>query len=154
MKREIGSGVILGITAQIISVCGLLIGFWQFQHAESQRLQVEHRLNLERDSIEFKRKLWTNRLDSYREIADLVGAIVISDSPAARRNAIQNFRRNYWGLSILAEDDLVRKQMIAFNLEISDFQSGWSNEDRIKQRADALLQACSTSIKQGGTKVR
>jgi hypothetical protein len=144
----------LGIAAPLITVTGLLIGVWQFNAGERNKTELEYKLLKEKDRIDFERKLWLDRVSTYRSIADLAGAIAAHDGKDANSQKelaglVLKFRSAYWGLMILAEDQAVKQEMVAFWAEIHDVGSNWSNDARLKQRAAELVEACRASIEKG-----
>lgn len=135
----------LGIAAPALTVAGLLIGVWQFNAGEEHRRRAEHQASIERDDREFRHKLWLQRLETYQEVARLAGNVVAHANDQELPNAISQFTSTYWGAMILVEDTQVERAMIAFNVEIQDFLSGWSTLDRLKARTDELVNVCRAS---------
>jgi hypothetical protein len=56
----------LGIVAPILTVAGILVGVWQFNRGENNRVKLENELVIKKDTVEFQRKLWLNRLETYK----------------------------------------------------------------------------------------
>lgn len=50
---------------------------------------------------------------------------------------------------ILVEDPAVEQAMIAFRVQIEDFQNGRSTRDQLKVRADVLMKAFKASLAAG-----
>lgn len=145
-----GWDVGLGIVAPILTVIGLLLGVWQFNKGEENKTRLEYSLLAEKDKIEFQRKLWLERLSTYKSIAEQAGKIATTDkSDKAFKGLVQSFDASYWGMMIFVEDPDVERAMIDFHDEIVDYQKGQSNEDRIKLRANELVKACRKSVKLG-----
>src|SRR6266571_3452179 len=103
----------LGIVAPILTVAAIGIGVWQFNVGESHRVTFEH------DS-----KLWLERLNAYRSVAELAGKVVSHADDAKFADAVRDFTAAYWGAMILVEDKAVEKAMIDFYIEIRSFQEG------------------------------
>ncbi|MEP6705335.1 MAG: hypothetical protein ABJB34_11070, partial [Acidobacteriota bacterium] len=61
--------------------------------------------------------------------------------------SIGQFNAAYWGTMIYAEDAVVEKAMIDFNLEIQDYLNKESDKTRLKQRALSVVKACKLSSK-------
>jgi hypothetical protein len=147
MNEETGRvwNVRLGILAQVLAVLGVVWGIWKFTSEQTHQTEQTIRSN----SIEFERSLWKEQLTAYAKIADVVGRIAASvDDPVRLKEAITQFRTEYWGAMVLAEDEAVEAAMIAFNQEVADFQSGWSSADRLRVRAVRLLETCRQSSRQ------
>lgn len=49
--------VALGIVAPLVTVVGLLIGVWQFNAGEQNKVRLENELQKHKDIAEFQRKL-------------------------------------------------------------------------------------------------
>jgi hypothetical protein len=77
--------IALGIAAPLITVAGVLFGAWQFNFGEEDKGRLDHTLVLEKDEIEFQRKLWLERLTAYRSVAELsaLQAWLVSARPAS-----------------------------------------------------------------------
>jgi hypothetical protein len=125
----------LGIAAPILTVVGILVGIHQFNAGEAHK-----------NTIEFERKLWLERLDAYRSIAQLSGKIVTHANDKDFGDLVQQFTAAYWGTMIFVEDKDVEQSMIDFNVEIREFQDGFSSVPRLKERADELIKACRQSL--------
>jgi hypothetical protein len=69
--------VIVGIAGPLLTVAGILVGVWQFNVGEENRRVLEHDSAVQKDEIEFRRKLWLERLNAYRSIAELAGEVVV-----------------------------------------------------------------------------
>lgn len=140
----------LGIVAPILTVAGLLVGVWQFNRGEENRTRLEYQLLERKDTIDFHRKLWTDRLSTYRSIAEQAGKIVTTDKKDKRfKDYVQAFDASYWGLMIFVEDPAVEKAMIDFHVEIVDYEAGKSDGDMLKLRANELVSVCRKSVEPG-----
>jgi len=134
--------VILGIVTPILTIVGVLVGVWKFTAEQAQQTELMVRSN----AIEFERNLWKQQLDTYAKIADIVGRIASNaEDLKALAELVKEFQSLYWGAMILVEDESVEAAMIAFNQEIQDFKSGWSNSNRLKTRALQLIEICRNS---------
>lgn len=138
----------LGLAAPMLAVVGILAGVWQFNEGARNQREAEREARVSQSSEEFQRRLWLDKVQSYRQIAELTGQIVASSNVRARTKAIHDFTAAYWGMMILVgEDSKVESAMIAFNNEVRDLQTGWSTDaDRLKVRANELMLACKHSI--------
>ena len=118
----------LGVAAPLVTVAGILVGVWQFNAGEANKT-----------TIEFQRQLWMERLTAYRSIAELAGKIVAHADDKSLNDLAQQFTSAYWGNMIFVEDKQVEQAMIDFNVEVIEFQGGFSKVDRLKRRADELI---------------
>ncbi|SRR5258706_5079064 len=140
----------LGIVAPILTVAGILVGVWQFNRGEENRTNLEYQLLERKDKVEFERKLWLERLSTYKSIAEQAGQIAATDKKDKRfKKIVQNFDVAYWGMMIFVEDPDVEKAMIDFHVELMDYQKGQSDGDKVKLRADELVKACRKSVQPG-----
>lgn len=138
----------LGIAGPLITVAGILIGVWQFNAGERNKIELQQGLVRQQDDVEFSRKLWLERLNAYRSVAELAGKIAANTDDPKFKDYIRDFTAAYWGTMIFVEDALVEKAMKDFYFEILDYQKGYSNLQRLKVRADLLIKACRQSAEQ------
>jgi hypothetical protein len=139
----------LSLVAPVLTVAGLLVGVWQFNRGEENKTRLEQSLIAKKDDVEFQRKLWLDRVTTYRTMGEIVGKIVAhpaNDTKLAELS--EEFNGAYWGLMILVEDKQVEKAMIQFHDEIDDYRKGRSDAERLKKRADQLLEVCRKSIEE------
>jgi hypothetical protein len=143
-KRRWDVGI--GVASSLITVIGILVGVWQFNRGEENKARLESDLLKARDTLEYKRKLWLERLATYQSVADVAGKIAAC-SPKDKKlgNLIDTFMAQYWGAMILVEDKDVENAMILFHDEIIDYRAGRSTPDRIKIRANDLGKALRRS---------
>ena len=62
---------------------------------------------------------------------------------------ILQFTTLYWGVMILVQDKEVEQAMIDFAVEVRDYQNGWSSSEKLKFKANTLIQACRQSAAKG-----
>src|ERR1700744_5342038 len=86
----------LSIAAPILTVAGLLVGVWQFNQGEENKTKLEYRLLAEKDKIDFQRKLWLERLSTYKSIAEQAGKIATTDKDdKSFKGLVQTFDASY-----------------------------------------------------------
>jgi hypothetical protein len=140
----------LGIVAPILTVAGLLVGVWQFNRGEENKTRLEYELLDRKDKIDFERKLWLERLSVYKTIAETAGKIATTDKSDKKfKDSVEAFDASYWGQMIFVEDAAVEKAMIDFHEEVVDYEQGKSTPERLKLRANELVQKCRESVKPG-----
>jgi hypothetical protein len=145
-----GWDVRLGLIAPILTVIGLLVGVWQFNRGEENRTRLEYQLLEKKDKIDFQRKLWLERLSTYKSIAEQAGKIATTDKRDKKfKELVQAFDASYWGMMIFVEDPAVEQAMIDFHVEIVDYQKGESDGNKLKLRANELVKACRKSVAPG-----
>lgn len=141
----------------IITVAGILVGVWQFNAGERNRVVLENELLAKKDEIEFHRKLWLEKLDTYRSIVTLAGKIAATANaePFDRKSFDALFSQltaAYWGQSIFVEDRDVADAMADFYHAADSYRSGWSGSGQsrddkpLKIKANRLAEACKVSI--------
>jgi len=136
-----------GLANILLAIAGLLVGIWQFNKGEIDKTQQEYKSLQEKDRIDFKRKLWLERLEAYRATADEVGKISAHGNLDARFDSeLQSFQAAYWGRMILFEDPEVERAMADFNAVAQDFRAGYKNADQLNQAAGVLGKALQSSI--------
>jgi hypothetical protein len=144
------TGSVLTVFATLTTVAGILVGIQQFNSGQRHNTVLQNSLLVEKDRIEFKRRLWLERLNVYRAVAESAGKVVARlDDPEKLKEAAREFLALYWGAMILVEEKPVERAMIDFMLELRDLQSGWTTPNRVKTRADELLKACRKSAESG-----
>jgi hypothetical protein len=142
--------VALGIIAPVLTVIGLLVGVWQFNRGEENKTRLEYQLLAQKDKLDFQRKLWLERLGTYKAIAEQAGKIATTDkTDKAFKGLVQGFDASYWGMMIFVEDRDVEQAMIDFHVEVVDYQKGQSDGDKLKLRANELAKTCRKSVAAG-----
>jgi hypothetical protein len=140
----------LGIVAPILTVLGLLVGVWQFNRGEENKIRLEYCLIEKKDKVDFQRKLWLERLSTYKSIAEQAGKIATTEKDDKKfKDLVQAFDASYWGMMIFVEDPVVEKAMIDFHVEVVDYQKGQSDGNKLKLRADELVKSCRKSVAPG-----
>lgn len=146
--------LIIKAVTPIITVAGILVGIWQFTSGERRTTAREYALIAKQDSIEFKRKTWEEQLATYRRLVTVAGEVATSSGDQARfSRAVREFDVLYWGLMTFVQDKPVESAMLDFHIEISDFQKGRSSAERLKVRANMLIQATRESLARTWTEV-
>lgn len=141
----------LGILGPILTVVGLLVGVWQFNRGEHNRVILENELVTKKDQVDFQRRLWQNRLETYRSLITLVGKIVAQAAEKGPKDPAldsqwQELTAAYWSQSIFVENDDVAGHLKDFYTTVRDFREGWANSNALKLKANALVQICRQSI--------
>jgi hypothetical protein len=151
----------LGIVGPAITVIALMIGIWQFNVGESNKVTLENELETHKDVVEFQRKLWLEKLDAYKNLVTLAGKFAAaadqqapgapSNQPTGTKPNIEDLWREltaaYWGQKLFAEDEDVVKSLREFYDTARDFRGSWANADKVKVKADALAEACRVAIR-------
>ncbi len=136
--------------APVITVAGILVGIWQFSAGQAAQSQRQREQTAENDKLDFKRRIWEKQLSVYSRINNVVGRIAASrykNDKEKFAKDVDEFNSIYWGDFIYVKDAAVERTIIDFHKEIDDFLQGASDEDRLKQRAYDLINACRESSK-------
>jgi len=144
-KRNWDVGI--AVVGWLLTIITIFAGVWQFNKGEENKVRLENELLLRKDEIAFQRQLWAERLATYRKIAEAAGAVVASVNDKTQMEAyILQFTTLYWGVMILVQDKEVEQAMIDFAVEVRDYQNGWSSSEKLKFKANTLIQACRLRI--------
>ena len=138
----------LGIVAPVLTVIGILVGVRQFNAGEENRRELQQKAMVHKDDMDFRRKLWLERLNAYRSVAELSGKIIAQADGEKFKDAVRDLTATYWGAMILVEDAAVEEAMVNFYFALQDFKDGWRTLDQLKIRADQLIKACRRSLEE------
>jgi hypothetical protein len=139
--------VAFGIVASFITALGIIVGVWEFNAGERNKITLEYALLERKDQIDFDRKLWLDRVSAYHDIADIAGVLAAStDDPIVFKKQVKKFDSAYWGLMILVEDTDVDRKMRELHFTIKHFEDHFVSGDRLRAKAAELGEACKTSI--------
>lgn len=158
--KKRGWDVVLGLIAPVLTVAGILVGVWQFNRGQHDRVVLEDHLIKRKDEVEFRRRLWLNRVQTYQTLLTLVGNIVATASEQGVKSPTfdkewHGLTAIYWSGSIFVESPAVASRLRDFYVTVHDFRTGWATLKMLKLRADALATACRDSIERSapsGTK--
>ena len=137
----------------LLTVLAIIVGIWQFNTGEKNRQRQEVESLVQRDRLEFRRRLWLEKVEVYKQLAELTGEVIATHEKLGPRadEAYGKFIKAYWGAMMMVQDEKVEQAMIAFQADLVDYRSGWSTDiDRLKDRADLLLRACRKNVEEEG----
>lgn len=144
----------LGLIAPVLTIAGVLVGVWQFLEGQERTVRLENELLSRQSAIEFRRQLWLEQLETYRRVSGIAGRIAAEhDRSEVLDELTREFLALYWGAMIFVEDEAVELAMIDFYQEVRDYRNGWSNSDRLKRQASALVEACRASTEAGWRRI-
>ncbi len=125
------------ILTALIAAGGFVWGIIAFQY--------EQRTN---ETLEFRRKLWEKRLETYNKLSDVIGELIIKRSDQQAFDSLQNrFEFLYYSAMVVVEDSLVEQKMVSFLTAINDFKLRRKSEIHLKTKALQLMRDISTSLK-------
>lgn len=127
--------LVIKIVGLFLTLATIWVSVRNFDDEQRQRVELE-----------FRGKLWLEKLNACRSLGDLVGQVTAAAGSDGFQAAVVKFRADYWGPMILVEDQAVQRAMVDFNLTIDDFQSRRKNENQLKAPAVLLLKECRCSV--------
>lgn len=147
--------VVLGVLWPILVITGILIVVQQFDVSATRRIRLQDQLLRQKDTIEFHRKLWLAKLDTYRGLVVLAGKItaaVAYDSP--ERSQLDPLAGEltvaYWRQTVFVEDPQVGDALRDFYHAVMDYQAGLAgalDDDRkVRSTAQRLADACKAAL--------
>lgn len=139
----------MSLVAPLLTLLSVVVGVWQFNAGAANRREEEFRNALLKDDIEFRRKLWLERLERYRAVSELAGRIAALPPGKAREEAALQFETAYWGAMILVEDKTVSNAMVGFRQALIDERAGYGGANEVKVWADTLMKALRASLEAG-----
>jgi hypothetical protein len=137
----------LSLITTLVALAGLFVGIWEFNEGEKGKIKLEYESLNAKDRLDFNRKLWLERLDTYRGTADAAGKI--SDAVGRGENfdsELKVFEAAYWGRMILVEDPAVAREMQKFRGEIQLYKDKYQNADQVRRAADRLGEELRASL--------
>ena len=149
----------LGILGPILTVVGLLVGVWQFNRGEHNRVILENELVTKKDQVDFQRRLWQN---STRNIpfADHAcwkdrgaGGRERAEKPGARQ-PVAELTAADWSQSIFVENDDVAGHLKGFLHDSQGLSRGLGKFQCLEaqgQRARANLPSVDRGNRTGGS---
>ena len=134
----------------MLAICTLFAGLYQFHQGAKDRTRLEYELLEKREAVEFRRKLWLERLASYQSITKLAGRIAAHGrNDSAMSGMVKDFLEGYYGNMVMVEDKEVETKMVAFREALDLYTKGFGEFDRIKKQAIGLSEACRRSVEKG-----
>lgn len=143
--------VVLGFATPLLTLLAILIGVWQFNEGEADRQAEQERQAIIKDRADCREKMWAERLNSYRSLAELAGRLAAMPPGKSQDEARAQFEAVYWGTTILFEDKEVEDVMIRFRLALNNQKAGLGDSKAVKVWAGLLVQACRASLEKGLT---
>lgn len=125
----------------------MLIGVWEFNQGEQDKTQLEitkNELETQQRSVEFHRKLWLEQLSAYKTVAEDLSAIIIASDNSKKsqfEDARHKFGADYFYAMLVIGDKDIKTSMRDFYFGLSDFRAGFSDDNSLKIKANALMEA-------------
>lgn len=125
------------IIASLVAAGGFVWGIIEFQ--QRQFFNETH---------EFRRKIWERKLETYTELQNISGNIIIyRNKPEILDSLLVEFEHLYYSAMIMVEDSLVESKVIAYREALNDFKEGIKGEQFLKKKQIEMMRELSSSLK-------
>ena len=142
-----GVEIIIKAVAPVLTVVGILIGVYEFQAGERNTKEREYELIARQDSIEFKRKVWEQQLEVYRNLAGAAGQLSTATGNAQEfQKAADKFEQIYWGTAPLFEDESTEAAFKDLHLAVGDFRAHRIGANELRLAAAAAGDSMRASL--------
>ncbi len=136
-KSEDKIDLLAKVIPSLVAVAGVIVGVWQF-HAKQQQ----------EETLEFRRKLWEQRMNTYSRLSETTGAIIIYRNDATALDSLsKTFQRMYYAAMPMVQDEAVEQKLIDFNLALIDFLEKKKDEQYLKSKQIQLMKELGVSLK-------
>ena len=129
---------ILKLLTPILTLLTVLVGIYQF-----------HKEQVINETQEFKRQLWTRRLDAYTQTSELVSSIIASANRGQNKkldSLTLKFEEVYMSKLPLFDDKTLNGKMENFHTELDNFRYGEGNTELLHFKGYALIETCMKSL--------
>ena len=128
------------IVASLVAAGGFVWGVVEFQ--QRQFFNETH---------EFRRRLWERKLETYTNLQNISGNIIIHRNNPELLDSLQvEFDRLYYSEMLMVEDSLVEAKVIGYREALNDFIEGVKGEKGehfLKKKQIEMMRELSTSLK-------
>lgn len=135
-KETDWTDIIVKVATPLFTVIGLVIGVWKYQDEQAHN-----------DGLEFRRKMWEKRLESYTQLGDVAAKLVtnVKNKPEFDTLSVR-FDQLYWGKLPLFDDDSVELHLKQFSDEVQSFRIGQGDTAVLKVDGYQLVKSCQKSL--------
>lgn len=134
------------LVTTVLSIIALFVGIWQFSAQQKNITLLEYDLIARKDSIDFRKKLWENKVSVYTAVCTTTGELLSTiDDSILFDKALFDFEKLYYGQTTFVEDTLVEDHLIDFRLACYDYKKGMISPWDLKKEGLALIKACKAS---------
>ncbi len=141
-----GWEVWLEIATPVLTVAMIILNFVEFRISEANNVRLESK----KDDLQFRRRLWTELLETCGTVSGLAGKIAVTPIGPDRAKEVIDFEGAYWGGMAIVEDASVKNAMKEYHIELNAAAMDLKpNPERLKVRAQFLAVACDKSLKDG-----
>lgn len=144
----------------LLTVLTLMVGVWQFRAAADARVEEQAAAARLQDDLQFRRKLWSDGLESCRAVTELAARIAAEAEAGDPVDELaKQWSARYWGVSLTLDprserDEAIREAIIEFRVDLGEFTRGERTQemvDRLRVHAFELGQACSERVRAGSS---
>lgn len=124
------------IVGPIIPLIAIIAGLWQFNAGQEGNYRME-----------FNRRMFERKLNTYDELAKITGEIVMAADDTLKFDSLRmQFDRLYYTRMVLSENDTVSSLMIDTRNELLDYRNNESDIIRVKKRVLFLMDKIKGSL--------
>jgi hypothetical protein len=126
----------------LLTLCVLIVGSGTILVGVQRYTDGEHA----RAEFELRSRLFLQRLEVCRTLADVTGHLVAYANEPGFPEALHNFRASSRGPLVLIADDALDRALADYDLSIGEFQARRIEARELKQRADLLIRTCRCAV--------
>lgn len=138
----------ISLASTLIAGLSVISGVLIYIHGLNESIEKEQALINIRSQVEYQRKLWDERRESYKALATTLGGIAAeididkTISPASQKS----FSKAYWGLLILVENEPIKIELVKLKDDLRDLEHNRISANKIKLRIERIISLSKTHI--------
>ncbi len=138
----------ISLASTIIAGLSVISGVVIYIHGLNASIEKEQALIDMRSQVEYQRKLWDERRESYKALATTLGGIAaeIDIDKKISPESLKSFSQAYWGLLILVENESVKSELVKLKDDFRDLENGRISANKIKLRIERIVSMSKTHI--------
>lgn len=138
----------ISLASTIIAGLSVISGVVIYIHGLNESIVKEQALMDMRSQVEYQRKLWDERRESYRALATILGGIAaeIDIDKKISSESLKAFSKVYWGLLILVENESVKSELVKLKDDLRDLEKSRISANKIKLRIERIISFSKTHI--------
>ncbi|MCG7562472.1 MULTISPECIES: hypothetical protein [Pseudoalteromonas] len=138
----------ISIVSTVIAGFSVISGVVIYIHGLNESIEKEQALINMRSKVEYQRKLWDERRESYKALAVTLGSIAaeIDIDKKISSESLKSFSEAYWGLLILVENESVKSELVKLKDDLRDLEKSRISANKIKLRIERIISLSKTHI--------
>lgn len=138
----------ISLASTIIAGLSVISGVVIYIHGLNESIEKEQALIDMRSQVEYHRKLWDERRESYKVLATTLGGIAaeIDIDKKISSESLKSFSKAYWGLLILVENESVKSELVKLKDDLRDLEKNRISANKIKSRIERIISLSKTHI--------